>query len=119
MGPVGRVGDLCDKKGLIIVDKETDADEDALRMGAVDAGAEDFYAEEVYYEIITSPDDFSAVREALEGKGYTMSTAEVTMLPQNYIKLTEEDDIKNMNKLIEHLEDNDDVQNVYHSWDEE
>jgi len=119
LGQTGSVGYLFDKKGLIIVDKESGADEDTLMLDALEAGAEDFSAEEEYFEVITSPEDFSVVREALEGKGYTFSTSEVTMLPQNYIKLTEEDDIKNMNKLIDHLEDNDDVQNVYHNWDEE
>ena len=85
-------------------------------MDALDAGAEDFAAEEGYYEITTDPDSCSTVREALEGK-YTISSADVEMVPQTTVALTAEDDVKNMGKLLEMLEDNDDVQNVYHNWE--
>ena len=82
------------------------------------AGAEDFAAEEDSYEITTIPDDFSAVREALEAAGIPMASAEVTMVPQTYTALTNDEDIKKMNKMLELLEDDDDVKNVYHNWDE-
>ena len=81
-------------------------------------GAEDFAAEEDSYEITTAPDDFSAVRETLEAAGIPMASAEVTMIPQTYTELTDEEDIKKMNKLLEMLDDDDDVQNTYHNWDE-
>ena len=93
-------------------------DEDELMMTAIDAGAEDFVAEEDSFEITTSPDDFSAVREALESAGVPMASAEVTMIPQTYTALTSEEDIKKMNKLLDLLDDDDDVQNVYHNWEE-
>ena len=86
-------------------------------MQALEAGAADFNAEEDVFEITTTPDDLGAVREALEGHGYTFVEAEEAMVPQNYIALEDEDDIKNMNKLLEMLEDNDDVQNVWHNWE--
>ena len=95
-----------------------DARAAAKMMDALDAGAEDFNAEEEYFEIITAPDDFSKVNEALEEKKYQMSSAEITMIPQNYIKLEDPEDIKFMEKLLEMLEDNDDVQNVWHNWEE-
>ena len=88
-------------------------------MDALDAGAEDFEANDEYYEITTSPDDFSDVVAALEDKNYAYASAEVEMVPQNYIKLTDGHDILMMQKLIENLEDNDDVQDIYHNWEEE
>ena len=110
---------MFDEKGLIVIDKEeVDMDEEELMMAALDAGAEDFAAEEDSYEITTAPDDFSAVREALEEAGIPMASAEVTMIPQTYTELTNEEDIKKMNKLLEMLDDDDDVQNTYHNWDE-
>ncbi len=119
MGTSGCVSFMFDEKGLIIVDKEeVELDEEELMMAALDAGAEDFAAEEDCYEITTTPDDFSAVREALEAAGIPMASAEVTMIPQTYTALTNEEDIKKMNKLLDLLEDDDDVQNVYHNWDE-
>ena len=118
-GTSGCVSFMFDEKGLIIIDKEeVEMDEEELMMAALDAGAEDFAAEEDCYEVTTSPDDFSAVREALEAAGIPMASAEVTMIPQTYTTLTNEDDIKKMNKLLDLLEDDDDVQNVYHNWDE-
>ena len=119
MGNSGCVSFMFDEKGLIVIDKEEiDMDEEELMMAALDAGAEDFAAEEDSYEITTAPDDFSAVRETLEAAGIPMASAEVTMIPQTYTDLTDEEDIKKMNKLLEMLDDDDDVQNTYHNWDE-
>ena len=119
MGNSGCVSFIFDEKGLIVIDKEEiDLDEEELMMAALDAGAEDFAAEEDSYEITTAPDDFSAVRETLEAAGIPMASAEVTMIPQTYTELTDEEDIKKMNKLLEMLDDDDDVQNTYHNWDE-
>lgn len=119
MGNSGCVSFMFDEKGLIVIDKEEiDMDEEELMMAALDAGAEDFAAEEDSYEITTAPDDFSAVRETLEAAGIPMASAEVTMIPQTYMELTDEEDIKKMNKLLEMLDDDDDVQNTYHNWDE-
>lgn len=119
MGNSGCVSFMFDEKGLIVIDKEEiDMDEEELMMAALDASAEDFAAEEDSYEITTAPDDFSAVRETLEAAGIPMASAEVTMIPQTYTELTDEEDIKKMNKLLEMLDDDDDVQNTYHNWDE-
>ena len=119
MGNSGCVSFMFDEKGLIVIDKEEiDMDEEELMMAALDAGAEDFAAEEDSYEITTAPDDFSAVRETLEAAGIPMASAEVTMIPQTSTELTDEEDIKKMNKLLEMLDDDDDVQNTYHNWDE-
>ena len=87
-------------------------------MDALDSGADDFSSEDGIYEVLTSPENFSTVREALEERGYNFLTAEVQMIPQTSVELSDEEDLKNMNKLIEMLDDNDDVQNVYHNWDE-
>ena len=119
IGTPGCVSFMFDKKGQIIVDKEEcDMDADELMMQALDAGAEDFSEEEDCFEITTDPDSFSEVREALEKAGIPMAEAEVTMIPQTYVKLTDEDDIKKMNRIIDLLDEDDDVQNVYHNWDE-
>jgi len=120
MGTSGCVSFMFDKKGLIVIDKEEveGMDEDELMMTALDSGAEDFAVEEDSYEITTDPDEFGAVREALEAAGIPMASAEVTMIPQTYTSLTSEEDIKKMNKLLDLLDDDDDVQNVYHNWDE-
>ena len=84
---------------------------------ALEAGAEDFVADEEIFEIYTVPDDLYAVNEALEAAGYTIASAEKSKIPSNYVTLENEDDIKFMNLLIEHLEDDDDVMNVYHNWE--
>lgn len=119
MGTSGCVSYMFDKKGQIIIDKEEcEMDPDELMMIALDAGAEDFAEEEDSYEVITDPDDFSAVREALEAEGIPMISAEVTMIPQNYVELTDEADLKSLQKTLDLLDDDDDVQNVYHNWDE-
>ena len=115
----GCVSFMFDKKGQIIIDKEEyDGDADELMMMALDAGAEDFSEEEDSFEITTSPEDFSAVREALENENIKMASAEVTMIPQNYVTLTDEEDIKRMNRILDLLDEDDDVQAVYHNWDE-
>lgn len=119
IGTSGCVSFMFDKKGQIIVAKEEcDMDADELMMQALDAGASDFSEEEDSFEIITEPDDFSEVRLALEEAGIPMVNAEVTMIPQTYVTLTSEEDIKNITKTLDLLEDDDDVQEVYHNWEE-
>ena len=119
MGTSGCVSFMFDKKGQIIITKEDcELEADELMMMALDAGAEDFVEEEEGYEIITDPDDFSAVREALEKEGIPMAEAEVTMIPQTWVELTDENQIKFFNKTLDLLDDDDDVQYVYHNWDE-
>lgn len=119
IGTPGCVSFMFDKKGQIIIDKEEcDMDADELMMTALDIGAEDFNEEEDSYEILTDPDNFSAVREGLEKLGIPMADAEVTMIPQNWVTLSDEEDIKKMNRILDLLDVEDDVQNVYHSWDE-
>ena len=119
VGTPGCVSFMFDKKGQIIVDKEEcELDADDLMMTALDAGAEDFIEEEDSYEILTDPDEFSNIRLALEEAGIPMVSAEVTMIPQAYVELTDEKDIKNIQKTLDLLDDDDDVQEVYHNWDE-
>ncbi|MBR3833693.1 MAG: YebC/PmpR family DNA-binding transcriptional regulator [Lachnospiraceae bacterium] len=119
VGTTGCVSYMFDEKGQIIIDKEEcSMDADDLMMIALDAGADDFVEEEDSFEILTAPADFSAVREALEAQNIPMVSAEVTMVPQNYVELTNEDDIKKMNKILDLLDEDDDVQSVYHNWDE-
>ena len=119
VGTPGCVSFMFDKKGQIIVDKEEcELDADDLMMTALDAGAEDFLEEEDSFEILTDPDAFSEVREALEKEGIPMVSAEVTMIPQTYVTLTDEKDIKSIQKTLDLLDDDDDVQEVYHNWDE-
>ena len=119
LGTTGCVAYMFDQKGQSIIEREEcDADPDDLMMTALDAGAEDFTEEEDSFEILTSPDDFSAVREALETQGIPMAEAEVKMIPQNYVSLTDENDIKFLNRTLDLLDDDDDVQAVYHNWDE-
>ena len=120
MGATGCVSWSFDQKGVIIIDNEDgDLDEDTVMMDALEAGAEDFSNEGELFEIYTAPDACGAVAEALEAKGYTFESAQVEMVPQNYVKLTDEGDIKNMEKLIDLLEEDDDVQNVWHNWDQD
>ena len=91
---------------------------DELMMLALDAGAQDFNEDDDSFEILTAPEDFDAVNEALENAGIKMMSAEVTKLPQTTVTLTSEEDIKNITKILDMLEEDDDVQNVYHNWDE-
>ena len=119
VGTPGCVSFMFDKKGQMIVAKEEcDKDADELMMMALDAGAEDFNEEHDCYEITTAPDDFDAVNEALTNDGITFASAEVTMIPQTYVELTSEDDLKKMRRILALLDEEDDVQNVYHNWDE-
>lgn len=118
LGAIGCVSWSFDRKGVIVIDNEDgDLDEDTVMEDALEAGAEDFEADGPALEITTNPDDFNAVVKALEEKGYAFVTAEVEMVPQNYITLSGEGDVKNMEKLIDMLEGNDDVQNVWHNWE--
>ena len=116
LGATGCVSWSFDKKGVLVLDAE-DLDEDTVMMDALEAGAADFEADGPALEITCDPDAFNDVVKALEGKGYAFASAEIEMVPQNYITLTGEGDVKNMEKLIDMLEDNDDVQNVWHNWD--
>ena len=119
VGTPGCVSFMFDNKGQIIVAKEDcDKDADDLMMIALDAGADDFNEEEDSFEILTAPDDFSAVREALEALKIPMMEADVTMIPQTWVELSNEDDIKKLNRILDLLDEDDDVQAVYHNWDE-
>ncbi|NLK20858.1 MAG: YebC/PmpR family DNA-binding transcriptional regulator [Epulopiscium sp.] len=118
MGTTGCVSFMFDRKGQIIIEKNDNLDEDELMMLALDSGAEDFISEEEGYEILTTPEDFSVVRETIEKANIEMALAEVAMIPQTTTELTNEEDIKKMQKLLEILEEDDDVQEIYHNWDE-
>jgi YebC/PmpR family DNA-binding regulatory protein len=118
MGQTGCVSYLFTDKGHIVISNEDeDIDEDKLMETALEAGAEDFVADEGIFEIFTEPDDLFAVKEAIEAAGYSILSAEQDKIPSNYVTLDSEDDIKFMSLLIEHLEDDDDVMNVYHNWE--
>lgn len=119
IGTQGCVSFMFDKKGQIIIDREEcEMDADDLMMLALDAGAEDFQEEEDSYVILTDPESFSQVREFLEKEGIPMAEAEVTMIPQTWVELTDEAAVRNLQKTLDLLEDDDDVQAVYHNWDE-
>ena len=119
IGTQGCVSYMFDQKGPIIIDREEcDMDPDELMMLALDAGAEDFSEEEDSFEILTAPDDFSAVRQKLEGEGIPMASADVTMIPQNYVALTDETALKQLNRTLDMLDEDDDVQAVYTNLEE-
>ena len=119
IGTPGCVSFMFDKKGQIIIDREEcDMEFDDLMMVALDAGADDISEEEDSFEVLTDPDALETVRKGLEEAGVTMVSAEVTMLPQNYVTLTDETAVKNLTRILDILDDDDDVQNVYHNWDE-
>lgn len=119
IGTQGCVSYMFDRKGQIIIAKEDcDMEADDLMMMALDAGAEDFSEEEDSFEIITDPNDFSVVRQALEDAKIVMADAEVTYIPQTYVTLSSDDDLKNINRILDLLDEDDDVQYVYHNWDE-
>ena len=119
VGTPGCVSFMFDKKGQIVVAKEDfEMDADELMMLALDAGADDFAEEEDSFEILTDPEAFSDVRLKLEEAGIPMAVAEVTMIPQTYVELTDESDLKNIQKTLDLLEEDDDVQEVFHNWDE-
>ena len=117
MGTSGCVAFMFTDKGVILIEKDDAIDEDSLMEAALESGAEDFSSDDEVYEIYTEPSDLSAVKEALVGAGYTVASAELDKIPSSYVTLESEDDIKNMNLLIEHLEDNDDVQDIFHNWE--
>lgn len=117
LGQTGCVSFMFDRKGVLAIEKNDSIDEEELMMEAIEIGAEDFNVEEEVFEIITTPENFNTVRDTLKEKGYKFVTAEISFIPQNTVELKEEKDIKNMVKLIESLEDNDDVQDVYHNWE--
>lgn len=119
IGTQGCVSYMFDEKGQIIIAKEDcEMDADDLMMLALDAGADDFNEEDEDFEILTAPDAFSAVREALEKENIVMANAEVTMLPQTYVELSDEKDLINIQRILDLLDEDDDVQEVYHNWDE-
>ena len=120
IGTPGSVSFMFDEKGQIIIDRaECDLDADDLMMTALDAGAEDFREEEDSFEVITEPASFDDVRRALEEAGVPMVSAEITMIPQNYVSLSDPADRASLGKIIDLLDESDDVQDVYHNWDEE
>lgn len=119
IGTQGCVSYMFDERGQIIIEKEVcGMDADDLMMLALDAGADDFNEEEDSFEILTAPDAFDAARAAIEAEHIEMASAEVTMLPQTYVTLSEEADLKNIQRILDLLDEDDDVQDVYHNWDE-
>ena len=120
MGAQGCVSWSFDRKGVIVISNEDEElDEDTVMMDALDAGAEDMEADGPVFEVTTDPDSFNDVVKALEEKGYTFESAEIEMVPQNYITMTSEDDVRSMTKLLDMLDDNEDVQNVWHNWQQD
>ena len=120
MGAQGCVSWSFDRKGVIVIDNEDEElDEDTVMMDALEAGAEDMVADGPVFEVTTDPDSFNDVVKALEEKGYTFESAEIEMVPQNYITMTNEDDVRSMTKLLDMLDDNEDVQNVWHNWQQD
>lgn len=120
LGTNGCVSWSFDRKGVIIIDNEDgDYDEDAVMMDALEAGADDFNAEDNVFEITTDPDAFNDVVKALEEKNYAFVSADISLVPQTYVKLESDEDIRNMEKLLDMLDDNEDVQNTYHNWDQD
>jgi len=117
LGTTGSVGFMFDERGVLVVEREPGSDEDEMMMTALDAGAEDVKVEEEVYEIYTAPNDFSTVREALEKQGLTFLSADVQKIPQNTVEVTDPDTILKIQKMLDLLEENDDVQNVYHNAD--
>ena len=119
LGANGCVSWSFDKKGVLVIDNEDgDLDEDTVMMDAMDSGADDFEAEEDCFTVYTTPDDFNAVADALTAKGYQFASAQIEMVPQNYVKLSPEDAEK-MEKMLDLFDDDDDVQNTWHNWDQE
>jgi len=117
LGTTGSVGFMFDERGVLVVEKEPGSDEDEMMMTALDAGAEDVNVEEDVYEILTAPNDFSAVREKLESQGMTFLSAEVQKIPQNTVAVSDPDLIVRIQKMLDLLEESDDVQNVFHNAD--
>lgn len=118
LGQSGCVSYLFEDKGVIVIEKDAKIDEDKLMETALEAGAEDFLTEDDCYEIYTETSDVYAIKDALEAAGYTVLSAEEDKVPSNYITLDGEDDVKHMQLLLDALEDNDDVSDVYHNWED-
>ena len=119
MGATGCVSWSFDKKGVIVInDEDQELEEDKVMEDALEAGAADFVPDEGVYTVYTDPDDVASVAEALTNDGYELLSAQVEMVPQNTIKLTDEGDIKNLQKMLDMFEDTEDVQNVWHNWEE-
>ena len=119
LGALGCVSWCFDKKGVLIIDnEEEELEEEVVMMDALDSGAEDFSNEGPCFQVLTEPDDFNAVADALTGKNYTFISAQVESVPQNYQKLENLDEIKNMERLLDMMEDDDDIQNVWHNWEQ-
>ena len=120
LGAEGCVSWSFDKKGVFVIDDEDEElDEDTVMEDALDCGADDVVKEDDGYTIYTDPDDFGTVNDGLTAKGYSFVSAQIEMVPQNYIKLTDPEDVKKFEKMLDVMEDDDDVQNVWHNWDEE
>ncbi len=117
LGTTGSVGFMFDERGVLVVEREPGSDEDEMMMTALDAGAEDVKVEEDVYEILTAPNDFSTVRENLEKQGFTFLSAEIQKIPQNTVAVTDPDTVLKIQKMLDLLEENDDVQNVFHNAD--
>ena len=117
LGTTGSVGFMFDERGVLVIEREPGSDEDEMMMIALDAGAEDVKVDEDVYEILTAPNDFSTVRENLEKQGITFLSAEVQKIPQNTVAVTDPDTILKIQKMLDLLEENDDVQNVFHNAD--
>jgi len=120
MGASGSVAWMFDKKGLIVIERTALMDEDEIMMQALDAGAEDFVAQEDAFEIYTAPADFSVVRENLENLGFQFLSAEISMIPKNTTNITDPETIEKIERFLERMDDNDDVQEVFHNgiWEE-
>ncbi len=118
VGTTGCVSYMFDQKGQIMIEQSGEIDEDELMMMSIEAGADDFIADEYGFEIITSPENFSKVRQVLEEANLTMVSAEIAMIPQTTVTLDSPDDIKKMRKILDLLDEEDDVQNVYYNWEE-
>ena len=119
MGQLGCVSFLFTHQGQIMIEKDSHKDEEELMLLTADAGADDFIAIEDGYEVLTAPENFSAVCDALESAGIKMAQAELTMLPSTWVKLDNPDDLKKMRKMLDLLDNEDDVQSVYHNWEEQ
>ena len=119
MGTQGCVTFMFEKKGVLVIDREElEADEDKVMEDALEAGASDFETEDDAFTVYTEPEDFSAVRDEIASKGYEFASAEVEMVPNTYTKLEDEESKEKMQKMLDMFEDNDDIQNVWHNWDE-
>jgi YebC/PmpR family DNA-binding regulatory protein len=117
LGQSGSVAFMFERKGLIAIERTDDIDEDEITLLAIELGAEDFTADEEGFEVITNTSDFNIVRDGLQNAGYSFAAAEITYIPLTYASLESENDIKNIEKMIDMLEENDDVQEVYHNWE--